>query len=553
MPGLRLAAFLTALAGLQPAWGFVRTMSSTGRPLYWTSPWLPMTANPRNASGLSEVQVSSQLGPALSAWQVGGSRVGFSYGQSPSSPAGGALDGVNSLYFSESAGRAMEWGVIALTEVLYYPSDGRIAEADIVFNDGQFLFTDREGDTGRTIGGRTAIYLRDVATHEAGHVLGLDHSLVNRSSLIYTAFNGQFSLSGDDEAAARTLYPGSFRGGSLTGLARGTRGGIFGTHVTAIHLETGRVEAGALAGSDGSFRLGDIPAGPYAVMMEPFGTDASSVSPYYQNVDHRFCGHSRFRRRFYSACGSAGAVSVIDVAEGASVSLGTLAPSCSSMGNPAGQPDSSAAAHEIPPEGGAAWGEMRPGGIHYYRVRGAAGRLRARALSYSLYSPLDLRVRILAADGSALPGATETGDVQDPGPGGMVDYDALADAAVGAGDYLIEVSAAGARLPASRYSAGYELLDADGHYLLALSVNGSFGPSSVTDMGSCVSVPNRIQNASYQDAPPSPGDDGDPVAGCAAVEEGPSGGMALPLLSALSLQLLGLALRLRARLVRRRR
>src|SRR5690606_237628 len=148
------------------------------------------------------------------------------------------------------------------------------------------------------------------------------------------------------------------------------------------------------------------PAGQYALLMEPFGTDPSSVASYFRNVNHRFCGSSRFRRRFYSACDSAGLASVLDVSAGAQSPVGTLAPSCSPMGNPGGPPNSIAAARELPASGGAAFGTLRPGDTHYYVARGVSGSLTARSIAYSLYSPVDTRVEILQADGSALAGAT---------------------------------------------------------------------------------------------------------------------------------------------------
>jgi hypothetical protein len=307
--------------------------------------------------------------------------------QDPSFTAAAVADGTNAMYFTSRGGDSLDWGVVALTQVLYYVGAGQITEADMVFNDNQFVFTANEGDTGQTIGGRTAIYLQDVATHEAGHVLGLDHSLVNLSSLIYTAFSGQFTLSGDDKSAVKTVYPSGTSDAAFTGSVRGLAGGIFGAHVTAVNLLTGKVESGALAGSDGSFRLGDVPAGRYAVMMEPFGTSVSSVSSYYQNVDHRSCSGWYFRRRFYSPCDGTGGVSVVDGASGSSTALGTLAPSCSSMGNPGGPPNSIAAAKTLPSQGGAAFGSLHPGDTHYYVVHGAAGDLSARVMSYSLYSP----------------------------------------------------------------------------------------------------------------------------------------------------------------------
>lgn len=543
-----------------PALAFVRTISSTGRPLYWSNPGQALRGNPLNISGLSEAQVAAEFGAAFSSWSVAGTRASLSYSQSTSNPASGGNDGVNAVYFASAANRQLEWGVVAVTEVLYWVSSGQVAEADIVFNDNQFRFTAVEGDTGQSIGGKTAIYLRDVATHEAGHALGLDHSIVNLSTMIYTAFSGQFRSGGDDHNGVRSAYPaGGTASGSLSGRVAGSQGGIFGAHVQAVNLSTGKVEAGALAASDGSFRLGEVPAGKYAVLMEPFGADISSVSSYWRNVDHRFCGGSRYRRRFYSACGTQGLASVVEVHSGGNTSIGTLSPSCSQMGNPGGAPVSAALARELPNSGGAAFGTLRTSDAHYYRVRNVAGALTARALSYSLYSPVDVKVEILDSSGNAVPGATSVDNVEAPMPGGKTNFDSLATAIVATGDYLIKVTAAANRIPSSQFAAGWELLDWDGHYLLALGVDGDFGPAALTDMSACATVRNVAQTATFKDAPPIRKNADDRAAGCGTISSGGgspwSGGISQVLLTALALQLLALALRLRrsAILARKRR
>lgn len=553
MLGFRFIALIAVLLSYAaPSHAYVRTMSASGRPLYWPNPWLTLRGNPINTSGLSEAQVGTLFGSAFGSWQVAGSRAGFSYTQSSANPVGQGSDGVNSVYFTTQGGRTLEWGVIAVTEVLYYISSGQIAEADMIFNDRQFKFTANAGDTGTSIGGRTAIYLPDVATHEAGHAIGLDHSLVNLSSMIYTAFSGQFNLSSDESSGAISLYPNGARaGGTLSGVVTGTQGGIFGAQVSAISLSTGKVEAGAISNPDGSFSLGDVPAGKYAIMMEPFGTDVSSVSSYFQNVDHRFCTGSRFRRRFYSACGAQGIASVVEVSAGSNSSLGTLSPSCSQMGNPGGPPNSIAFARALPNTGGAAYGTMRTSETHYYRVNNVSGLLTARAHGFTVYSPVDLKVQFTDTSGTVLAGSTSTDNVQDPMPGGKINYDSSASANVPLGDYLIKVTTSASRIPSSAFSAGWELMDNDGHYLLSLGVNGDYGPSSLTDMSACVGVHNVSQAASYRNIASNKDDVRTP--GCGMIEPGSgggpfSGGMMQVLLVALAVQAALVALRRRTRL-----
>jgi hypothetical protein len=546
---------LTLALAAKDSEAYVRTMSETGRALYWSNPNVPFTANPRNSSGITEAQVDTELRSAIASWNAAGANASGGYSQNVGYPAASGNDGVNAVYFASNSSRNLDWGVVAVTEVLYYTNSGQIVETDIVFNDRQYLFTNTVGDTGKNIGGRIAIYLRDVAAHEIGHAFGIDHTTVNNSSLVYTAFSGQFNLSNDDKTALRTAYPAGGAYGSLRGMVRGRNGGIFGTHLVAINLATGKPQAGALANSDGSFRIGDLPPGKYSVMMEPFGVDISSISSYYKNVDHRFCGYSRFRRGFYSSCGSS-QVTVVDVNSGGSTDLGVLSPSCTQMGNPGGAPSSLATAREVAANGGAQFGTLNTNESHYYRVRGISGALGVKAAAYSLYSPMDLRVEILSNAGAAVPGATAIDNVESPMPGGMINYDASASASNLSGDYVIRVSAAASRISSSNYPAGFELLDSSGHYLLMIGVNDSYGNSTITDMSSCISVSNTVQNASYR-APASTVKDREENSGCGSLQQGGgpfSGGISQALLAVLFLQLLAtLMLRKTPRLVRRRR
>src|SRR5437870_1268888 len=114
---LRKFATLLLLLPL-PAFAYVRTVSDSGLALFWASPSVTMLANPSNSSGLSEAQVNTMLGQAFAAWSgVAGTQARATVSVSTSYAPASAPEGRNSIYFASRAGRRMDYGVIAMTEV----------------------------------------------------------------------------------------------------------------------------------------------------------------------------------------------------------------------------------------------------------------------------------------------------------------------------------------------------------------------------------------------------------------------------------------------------
>ncbi len=99
-------------------------------------------------------------------------------------------------------------GLIAVTRIHSDPETGKITDADIVFNGRDFTFGD-----GAEPG---AVELRDVAVHEIGHLLGLDHTPLEGPLAIRPTMNpfyddggpGEgFTLEADDIAGVSMMYP----------------------------------------------------------------------------------------------------------------------------------------------------------------------------------------------------------------------------------------------------------------------------------------------------------------------------------------------------------
>lgn len=162
------------------------------------------------------------------------------------------------------------------TRVFFAPN-GAIAEADVALNPTQLFSTD----------GTFGTYdLEATLTHEIGHLLGLEHSAVLGATMQpRQAKNGVYSLpalSGrtlaeDDRSGVRALYDSRKGNGSISGKlkADGFAGElstlVFGAHVFAENITTGKVVAGNISLSTGEYRVDGLAPGTYRVVLQSLG------------------------------------------------------------------------------------------------------------------------------------------------------------------------------------------------------------------------------------------------------------------------------------------
>lgn len=147
---------------------------------------------------------------------------------------------------------------------------GTIVDKDILFNaDASFATPQQAG----------AFDLRSVATHEVGHLLGLDHSGVRDATMYFVQLPGAegASLDADDQSAIAAAYPaadllsafGAIRGSVVrdtTGLPVG------GALVTAVRLEGDSAVVDTVAcdftDEDGTFAIFRLPPGSYGIHVQ---------------------------------------------------------------------------------------------------------------------------------------------------------------------------------------------------------------------------------------------------------------------------------------------
>ncbi len=261
-----------AVALAFPGHGFIR-LTNNGAGLRFPSQPVRFTVH---AAGSDDIPADTGEATAIrlgfDAWsRIDGSALVLQESQTGASgPRVHANDGLNLVMFDEQNETGMFTGasfIIAITPV-FFDSGGTILDADIVYNGRDHRFaTDLSA-------GRYDVL--NIATHEIGHFIGLDHSGVSGASLVPFAYQQESrlrSLSNDDRAGAIANYPdaGAAALCSVTGQAiRDANGqGIFGAHVVAVNAATGEPESACVTSPNGGFTIEMLRAGTYRVYAEP--------------------------------------------------------------------------------------------------------------------------------------------------------------------------------------------------------------------------------------------------------------------------------------------
>lgn len=254
--------------------------------LRWKNNVIPVAVSSsltKQAQGAkSDAEVAALVRRSFANWErVAGVRFEISTVDKQSIGAAGKNgDGVNLITVAQTPENLLLFNGggedIAARTQTFYNARGNITEADIVLNPYQQFSVD---------GGIGTFDLEATLTHEVGHLLGLEHSLIPGATMFeHQGKNGVYglpafaprTLSEDDVAAARTLYGAAKNSaeccGAITGklsLPNGRAAKDF--QVWIEETATGRVNAAGATNGDGVFRLEGVTAGSYSVYAQELG------------------------------------------------------------------------------------------------------------------------------------------------------------------------------------------------------------------------------------------------------------------------------------------
>ncbi len=287
------AAVMALVASLcVPALAGVHLYSGEGRNLHWdigveqpnvkggAITWFAEAGGSEEEPPGDEVEEDA-IAAGFAAWQdAPGSRVRFAPDSTRPAYGLSVSDRVNFFQWKK-----YQLGPFSLAVTYVQSNNSVIIDSDTLFNDTVEFVRWATTETG--LAGHADV--RAVATHEIGHLLGLDHSPVQRSSMAALLPTGAIhsrSLEPDDVGTLLSIYPGpsdptvgAIHGTVRIGKAKTKRG----IAVFAIDSRAGTVVASALTRDDGRYSILALPPGPYLVAATPVGAPGTLV-PYWSKA-----------------------------------------------------------------------------------------------------------------------------------------------------------------------------------------------------------------------------------------------------------------------------
>jgi hypothetical protein len=278
----------------QLAHSYILNQTKNGTPVHWpsSSQIVDIYVNSQNRQSLDENTVQSIATTSLYQWN----NLGQITIRKNATTNIGQRD-LNELFFTTDSHVFNGTAVIGLTQVDYNDTNGEIIDANIMINDNT-PFSTNPNDL---------YYLGNVITHEAGHFLGLGHGQVVGSTMFYALSRGQFTVESDDKAGLYSMYPnGNIYKGTLTGTVVGGKNlaSVFGAHVQAISVKTGKVTGASISELNGRFHIDGLDMNDqYLIYTSPISQLGLPAN--YANAKSDFCEASKkYRGSFFQSCGS---------------------------------------------------------------------------------------------------------------------------------------------------------------------------------------------------------------------------------------------------------
>ena len=193
LPASAVVAAIVAVATILPA--PVKAFAVFG--YTWVPATMAYYVNPTNMQ-LPTANVLAAVRAGADAWHAqSGTPFTFVYA-GLSSQTTNTNDGLNVVMFRNAASGS------ALATTYGWFSGSRFIDADIVFWDSSFAFATGTGPCSN------AYYIDDIAAHEFGHALGLDHSAIASATMYFqmgACSMQNRTLDPDDISAVLSLYP----------------------------------------------------------------------------------------------------------------------------------------------------------------------------------------------------------------------------------------------------------------------------------------------------------------------------------------------------------
>jgi Matrixin len=166
----------------------------------WATRQVPFYVNPTNGDVSQDAAIAA-LQAAAAVWTTQSDADVQLYYAGRTSGGTISNNGRNEVFFRNETN-----GSWAGATYYWYDGSGHITDADMVIYDGAYrFFTGQSGCSG------SGIYIEDLAAHEFGHFLGLNHSSRTVATMYPTmeayCDQGWRTLDNDDRAAIEALYP----------------------------------------------------------------------------------------------------------------------------------------------------------------------------------------------------------------------------------------------------------------------------------------------------------------------------------------------------------